>query len=343
MARSSHWGEDSPTAGRSPAASASEFTISSHHRHDSREKHSSHNYSQHDLDLDYQYHQQPHQDEDYGYHQDRSYHYQQHQPQHQQEQEQQRQPQQLQPYYQQPYYPRDYEGYWADSEPYDKRYYLNHKPLPDPPLRPLKNPRRLAKREGSSHSVGPRDSFDVAMENLNAAGSSRSDLDLAAHGALFAKDGFSTPSGSSRQEGSISKLPLPSPSDALAETLRGAGVGRLDSPALGGKGLGGPPPPGGGGPPGGPFGDPEKNFKPKSLRFWSIMLSNFMALFLVALDRTIIATAIPRITDDFQSLGDIGWYGSAYMLTTAASQLLFGRIFKFYHIKWLVLRILSAR
>jgi len=181
------------------------------------------------------------------------------------------------------------------------------------------------------------------MENLNAAGSSRSDLDLAAHGALFAKDGFSTPSGSSRQEGSISKLPLPSPSDALAETLRGAGVGRLDSPALGGKGLGGPPPPGGGGPPGGPFGDPEKNFKPKSLRFWSIMLSNFMALFLVALDRTIIATAIPRITDDFQSLGDIGWYGSAYMLTTAASQLLFGRIFKFYHIKWLVLRILSAR
>lgn len=83
-----------------------------------------------------------------------------------------------------------------------------------------------------------------------------------------------------------------------------------------------------------PGGDPNEKFKPKSLRFWLIMLSNFLAIFLVALDRTIIATAIPRITDDFRSLGDIGWYGSAYMLTTAASQLLFGRIYKFYDIKW---------
>ncbi|KAM0327969.1 hypothetical protein ACHAQA_005368 [Verticillium albo-atrum] len=74
----------------------------------------------------------------------------------------------------------------------------------------------------------------------------------------------------------------------------------------------------------------EKNYKPKTLKFWLIMASNFVAMFLVALDRTIIATAIPRITDEFRSLGDIGWYGSAYMLTTAASQLLFGRIYKFY-------------
>lgn len=64
------------------------------------------------------------------------------------------------------------------------------------------------------------------------------------------------------------------------------------------------------------------------------MLSNFLALFLVALDRTIIATAIPRITDEFGSLGDIGWYGSAYMLTTSCSQLVFGRIYKHYDMKW---------
>lgn len=87
----------------------------------------------------------------------------------------------------------------------------------------------------------------------------------------------------------------------------------------------------------GPGGDPDKNFQPKSLRFWLVMLSNFIAIFLVALDRTIIATAIPRITDDFGSLGDIGWYGSAYMLTTAASQLIFGRVYKFYDTKWWVL------
>ncbi|KAI1814331.1 MFS general substrate transporter [Poronia punctata] len=59
----------------------------------------------------------------------------------------------------------------------------------------------------------------------------------------------------------------------------------------------------------------------------------FLAMFIVALDRTIIGTATPRITEDFHSLGDIGWYGSAYQLTTAASQLLFGRVYKFYENK----------
>jgi MFS family permease len=63
------------------------------------------------------------------------------------------------------------------------------------------------------------------------------------------------------------------------------------------------------------------------------MLCNYLSLFLVALDRTIITTAIPRITDEFNSLGDIGWYGSAYMLASAISQPLFGRIYKFYDMK----------
>ncbi|KAI2613792.1 MFS general substrate transporter [Hypoxylon fragiforme] len=79
--------------------------------------------------------------------------------------------------------------------------------------------------------------------------------------------------------------------------------------------------------------DAEENFKPKTLKFWSVMLSIYIALFLVALDRTIIGTAIPQITHDFDSLGDIGWYGSAYQLTTAASQLVFGRVYKFYDVK----------
>ncbi|KAI1434608.1 MFS general substrate transporter [Xylaria sp. CBS 124048] len=79
--------------------------------------------------------------------------------------------------------------------------------------------------------------------------------------------------------------------------------------------------------------DAERRFQPKSFKFWSVMISIFLALFLVALDRTIIGTATPQITQEFHSLGDIGWYGSAYQLTTAASQLLFGRVYKFYEIK----------
>jgi hypothetical protein len=35
-----------------------------------------------------------------------------------------------------------------------------------------------------------------------------------------------------------------------------------------------------------------------------------IATLCVALDNTIMATAIPRITDEFHSLTDVGWYGS---------------------------------
>ncbi|KAF2149693.1 MFS general substrate transporter [Myriangium duriaei CBS 260.36] len=64
-----------------------------------------------------------------------------------------------------------------------------------------------------------------------------------------------------------------------------------------------------------------------------IMVALYLAMFLIALDRTIIGTAIPSITNDFHSLGDVGWYGSAYLVTSSAFQLLFGRIYTFYPTK----------
>ncbi|KAK1964946.1 major facilitator superfamily transporter [Colletotrichum sublineola] len=72
---------------------------------------------------------------------------------------------------------------------------------------------------------------------------------------------------------------------------------------------------------------------PAGLKLFLIMLSLFMTIFLVALDRLIIATAVPRITDDFHSVTDIGWYGSTYLLTTCAFQLLFGKLYAFFPIK----------
>ncbi|KAK2756713.1 hypothetical protein FQN54_005159 [Arachnomyces sp. PD_36] len=68
-----------------------------------------------------------------------------------------------------------------------------------------------------------------------------------------------------------------------------------------------------------------------------ILLALYLAVLLVALDRTIITTAIPRITDEFHSLSDIGWYGSSYMLTSCALQLTFGRVYTFYSPKWVFL------
>jgi MFS family permease len=68
--------------------------------------------------------------------------------------------------------------------------------------------------------------------------------------------------------------------------------------------------------------------------FWIVIVSVYMAFFLIALDRMIIATAIPAITNNFGSISDIGWYGSAYMLTCAIFNPLFGSIYRFYPVKW---------
>lgn len=53
--------------------------------------------------------------------------------------------------------------------------------------------------------------------------------------------------------------------------------------------------------------DAEKNYQPKSLKFLTIIVATYLSLFLVGLDRSIIATAIPKITDEFNSIEDIGY------------------------------------
>nr|GAT55040.1 major facilitator superfamily transporter [Mycena chlorophos] len=80
---------------------------------------------------------------------------------------------------------------------------------------------------------------------------------------------------------------------------------------------------------------------PEGLKLTLITIALCLAVFLVALDNTIIATAIPKITAQFDSLDDVGWYGSAYLLTTAAFQLLFGRFYSFLSMKWVFITAIS--
>lgn len=49
---------------------------------------------------------------------------------------------------------------------------------------------------------------------------------------------------------------------------------------------------------------------PTGMKLGLITLALCLSVFLMALDNSIIATAIPKITDQFQSLPDVGWYGS---------------------------------
>ncbi|GJC80766.1 efflux pump roqT [Colletotrichum liriopes] len=78
-----------------------------------------------------------------------------------------------------------------------------------------------------------------------------------------------------------------------------------------------------------PPSDPSAN-GPTGLKLSVITLGLCLTLFL---DNIIISTAIPRITDEFKSINDIGWYGSAYLLTTCTFQLTFGKLYTLFSIK----------
>lgn len=81
---------------------------------------------------------------------------------------------------------------------------------------------------------------------------------------------------------------------------------------------------------------------PTGLPLAFIVIALCLAVFLVALDQTIIATAIPKITDKFKALDDVGWYGSAYMLTMCSFQLIYGRIYSLFSLKWCFLGAITT-
>lgn len=84
----------------------------------------------------------------------------------------------------------------------------------------------------------------------------------------------------------------------------------------------------------------EENQFPGGTKLALITIGLALATFVVALDNTIIATAIPQITTVFNSLNDVGWYGSAYLLTTTSLQPSFGKIYTYFNIKWTYLTAL---
>ena len=64
-----------------------------------------------------------------------------------------------------------------------------------------------------------------------------------------------------------------------------------------------------------------------------IIISLSLGNLLIAIDNTIIAVAIPVITTRFNSLNDVGWYGSAYLLSITALQPTFGNVYKYFDVK----------
>ncbi|GAA5904232.1 MDR family MFS transporter [Sporobolomyces salmoneus] len=89
-------------------------------------------------------------------------------------------------------------------------------------------------------------------------------------------------------------------------------------------------------------GTDESGKKPLTgFRLVLLMVAMLLVEFLVGLEQTIVVSATPSISNEFGALQDIGWYGSAYLLTCCSFQPLFGRSFQFFPQKYAFLTAFS--
>lgn len=77
----------------------------------------------------------------------------------------------------------------------------------------------------------------------------------------------------------------------------------------------------------------EASESTSNLQLSLLVASLFCGTFVMALDATIIGTAVPSITTDFNSLDDISWYGSGYLLTITAFQPTLGKVYRYFNVK----------
>ncbi|TDZ67791.1 MFS gliotoxin efflux transporter gliA [Colletotrichum trifolii] len=78
--------------------------------------------------------------------------------------------------------------------------------------------------------------------------------------------------------------------------------------------------------------DPTQEF-PAGFVLAMIVMAVILSFFLVSLDMTIVATAIPKITDEFHGIADVPWYSSAFFMTTAGFQSTWGKVYKYFPLK----------
>lgn len=76
---------------------------------------------------------------------------------------------------------------------------------------------------------------------------------------------------------------------------------------------------------------------PKGIKLATIMLSLMLGTTLMALDATIISVATPKISTQFHSLGDVGWYGAAYSMILTATTPIASNVYKHFNPKYVYL------
>jgi MFS family permease len=61
-----------------------------------------------------------------------------------------------------------------------------------------------------------------------------------------------------------------------------------------------------------------------------ILIGLMLGMFLAALDQTIVATALPRISADLHGIEHLSWIVSAYLLTSTAATPIYGKLSDLY-------------
>ena len=70
----------------------------------------------------------------------------------------------------------------------------------------------------------------------------------------------------------------------------------------------------------------EENRERSHEEIMIIIVALMLAMLLAALDQTIVATALPKIATDLNGLSKLSWVATAYLLTSAVSTPLYGKI-----------------
>ncbi|KAK5078882.1 hypothetical protein LTR64_002700 [Lithohypha guttulata] len=76
---------------------------------------------------------------------------------------------------------------------------------------------------------------------------------------------------------------------------------------------------------------------PTGAKLWLNVGSFMVVNFVRSIDITIVAVAVPSLTNEFKSINDIGWYNAAFMVTGSATILFFGKLYTLFSPKSLYL------
>jgi MFS family permease len=76
---------------------------------------------------------------------------------------------------------------------------------------------------------------------------------------------------------------------------------------------------------------------PTGAKFYLIMVSVGLVLILGEMDSSIVSVAVPAITDHFHTIRDVGWYAAAYRLSLCSFQFMFGKLYKLFSLKRILL------